>query len=249
MNRAEKNLIYGIHPVLEAVQSGKPVDRVLLKQGFRGEGSPGLLTLLKTHEIPVQYVPAEKLSRLTRGNHQGIIALMASIEYTELDVLVPFLFGEGRIPALVLLDGITDVRNMGAIARSAECAGMDGIVLPVKGSAQINPDAVKTSAGALNIIPVCRVPVLSQAVTYLKASGFYVVAATEKAGGSIFETDLNRPVALIIGSEDTGIDPLLLRAADELAAIPQCGQIRSLNVSAAASVIFYEIYRQRHLQG
>ncbi len=246
--KSKSSLIFGIHPVNEAIRSGKPIDKVLIKQGFKNEILPGLFPALRDQNIPFQYVPLEKLNRLTGGNHQGIIALVSELEYTDLEKLVPMLFDQGKLPVLVLLDSITDVRNLGALARSAECSGMDALVVPSKGSAQINADAIKTSAGALNNIPVCRVNSLEDAAKYLQDSGFQIVAATEKAEDFIFNADFNKPVALILGAEDTGIDPKLLKMADVLVKIPMYGAIKSLNVSAAASVLFFEIVRQRNFK-
>ena len=246
--KSKSSLIFGIHPVNEAIRSGKPIDKVLIKQGFKNEILPGLFPALRDQNIPFQYVPLEKLNRLTGGNHQGIIALVSELEYTDLEKLVPMLFDQGKLPVLVLLDSITDVRNLGALARSAECSGMDALVVPSKGSAQINADAIKTSAGALNNIPVCRVSSLEDAAKYLQDSGFQIVAATEKAEDFIFNADFNKPVALILGAEDTGIDPKLLKMADALVKIPMYGAIQSLNVSAAASVLFFEIVRQRNFK-
>jgi 23S rRNA (guanosine2251-2'-O)-methyltransferase len=241
-----QSIIFGIHPVQEAVRSGKQIDRILLKQGFRNEMIPGLFPMLREQNVPFQYVPVEKLNRLTAKNHQGIIALVSELEYTELDRLIPYLFEQGRTPALVLLDGITDVRNMGAIARSAECAGFDAMVIPSKGSAQINSEAIKTSAGALTVIPVCRVNNLPDAVKYLHECGIQITAATEKAGKDIYNADFKQPVAIIMGSEDAGIDPKLLRMADNQVRIPLQGNIQSLNVSSAAAVLFFEVVRQRN---
>jgi 23S rRNA (guanosine2251-2'-O)-methyltransferase len=244
--KARSSIIFGIHPVNEAVRSGKPLDKVLIKHGFRNEMVPGLFPALREQNIPYQYVPVEKLNRLTGKNHQGIVALTSEVEYTDLEKLIPLLFEQGKLPAVVLLDGITDVRNLGAISRSAECAGFHAMVLPAKGSAQINADAIKTSAGALNTLPVCRVNSLADTAIYLRESGFQLIAATEKAEDFIYSPDFTKPVALIMGSEDTGIDPRLLKMADMLVKIPMYGTIQSLNVSAAASVIFYEIVRQRN---
>ncbi len=243
--KAKTTIISGIHPVDEAIRAGKQIDKILLKQGFRSESIPGLFQTLKELNIPYQYVPGEKLNRITGKNHQGIIALLSEVEYTELDKLVPGLFETGKTPSIVVLDSITDVRNIGAIARSAECAGFDAMVIPSKGSAQINSEAIKSSAGALNIIPVCRVSNLPDAVKFLHDSGFYIAAATEKAEKTLFEADFKNPVVIILGSEDTGIDPRLLRIADILIKIPMLGSIQSLNVSAAASVLFFEMVRQR----
>jgi 23S rRNA (guanosine2251-2'-O)-methyltransferase len=246
--KSKSGIIFGIHPVNEAIRSGKPIDKVLIKLGFKSETLPGLFPALKDQNIPFQYVPLEKLNRLTGGNHQGIIALVSELEYTELDKLVPMLFDQGKLPVLVLLDSITDVRNLGALARSAECSGMDALIVPSKGSAQINADAIKTSAGALNNIPVCRVNSLEDAANYLRDSGFQLVAASEKAENFIYTADFNKPIALILGAEDTGIDPKLLKMADVLVKIPMYGAIQSLNVSAAASVLFFEIVRQRNFK-
>lgn len=243
--KAKTSIIFGVHPVDEAIRAGKQIDKILFKQGFRNETIPGLFQTLKELNIPYQYVPTEKLNRITGKNHQGIIALLSEVEYTDLDKLVPGLFEAGKTPSIVVLDGITDVRNIGAIARSAECAGFDALVIPSKGSAQINSEAIKSSAGALNTIPVCRVNSLPDAVKFLHDSGFYIAAATEKAEKNLFQADFKNPVVVIMGSEDTGIDTRLLKMADILVKIPMLGTIQSLNVSAAASVVFFEIVRQR----
>ena len=244
--KAKTGIIFGIHPVDEAIRSGKALDKVLLKHGFKKEMIPGLFPAMKDQNIPFQYVPVEKLNRLTGKNHQGIIALTSEVEYTNLENLVPLLFEQAKLPAVVLLDGITDVRNMGAIARSAECAGFDSLIIPAKGSAQINADAIKTSAGALNSLPVCRVNSLHDTAKYLHDSGFQLVAATEKAEEVFYKADFTKPTAIILGAEDSGIDPQLLRMADLLVKIPMYGTIQSLNVSAAASVLFFELVRQRN---
>jgi 23S rRNA (guanosine2251-2'-O)-methyltransferase len=244
--KTKTSLIFGIHPVDEAIRSGKTIDKVLLKQGFKNDMVPGLFPALREQNIPFQYVPVEKLNRLTGKNHQGIIALISEVEYTDLEKLVPMLFEQGKVPAVVLLDSITDVRNLGAISRSAECAGFDAMIVPLKGSAQINSDAIKTSAGALNSIPVCRVANLPDAAKYLHDCGFQIIAATEKAEATIYKADFTQPAAIIMGAEDTGIDPKLLKMADILVKIPMYGTIQSLNVSAAATVIFFELIRQRN---
>jgi 23S rRNA (guanosine2251-2'-O)-methyltransferase len=247
--KARSSLIFGIHPVIEAIKSGKPIDKVMLKHGFKKEMVPGLFSSLRELNIPYQFVPVEKLNRLTGKNHQGIVALASEVEYTDLEKLVPLLFEEARLPAVVLLDGITDVRNMGAIARSAECAGFSAMIIPAKKTAQINADAIKASAGALNNIPVCRVNDLADAARYLHDCGFHLIAANEKAEVYIFNADYTSPVAIILGAEDTGIDPKLLKMADLQVRIPLYGSIQSLNVSAAATVFFYELVRQRNFPG
>ena len=244
--KAKTSMIFGIHPVDEAIHSGKPIDKVLLKQGFKNDMIPGLFPALREKSIPFQYVPVEKLNRMTTKNHQGIIALTSEIEYTELDKLVPVLFEQGKVPAVVLLDCITDVRNLGGIARSAECAGFDALIIPAKGSAQINADAIKTSSGALNSIPVCRVSNLLDTAKYLHECGFQIIATTEKAEDTLYQADFRQPCAVIMGSEETGVDAKLLKMSDQLVKIPMMGTILSLNVSAAAAVVFFEMVRQRH---
>jgi len=240
--------IYGIRPVMEAIKSGKEIEKLLIQKGLRGEGFHQLHSYIREFEIPFQFVPVEKLNRTTRQNHQGIIAYLSEISYQKLEYIIPFIYEQGKSPLILVLDRITDVRNLGALARSAECAGVDALIVPVKGSAQINADAIKTSAGALNKIPVCRVNTLTDTGKYLRESGFQLIAATEKAGEIIYNADFSRPSAIILGAEDTGIDPKLLKMADMLVRIPLFGSIQSLNVSVAASVIFFEVVRQRNFQ-
>ncbi|MDR2813462.1 MAG: 23S rRNA (guanosine(2251)-2'-O)-methyltransferase RlmB [Prevotellaceae bacterium] len=239
------NLLFGIRPVMEAIQNGREIDRVLLKRGMEGEMAQQLATLLEERQIPVQRVPLEKLNALTQKNHQGVVAFASLIEYANLEEVIIGAVERGETPLALLLDGVTDVRNFGAIARSAECAGVHAIALPDKGAAQINGDALKASAGALNITPVCRVHSLHSAVRYLLSSGIQVVAATEKADKSLYSLDLTKPTAIVVGSEDDGVSPDILRMADEIAHIPLCGSIASLNVSAAAAVVLFEAVRQR----
>ncbi|MDR0711011.1 MAG: 23S rRNA (guanosine(2251)-2'-O)-methyltransferase RlmB [Prevotellaceae bacterium] len=240
-----ENLLFGIRPVMEAVQNGREIDRVLLKRGVDGELAQQLLALLEERGVPVQRVPPEKLNALTQKNHQGVVAFASLIEYASFEEVVISTLERGETPLVLLLDGVTDVRNFGAIARSAECAGVHAIVLPAKGAAQINGDALKTSAGALNITPVCRVPSLKSATGFLRSSGLQVVAATEKADKSLYSINLAKPTAIVVGAEDAGVSPDILRVADELVHIPLCGSIASLNVSAAAAVVLFEAVRQR----
>jgi 23S rRNA (guanosine2251-2'-O)-methyltransferase len=239
------DLIFGIRAVIEAIRSAKEFDKILIRKGLAGELFQEMLTELKAVNIPFQYVPVEKLNRITRKNHQGVIAFISPVVYHRLDMLVPGLFEQGKIPFLLLLDGLTDVRNIGAIARTAECAGVDAIVIPEKGSAQINADAVKTSAGALHFIPVCRVKGMVNTIKYLKDCGLKIVSATEKATDIYFHCSLKEPLALVLGAEDTGVDPDLVRLSDHCIRIPVRGHIESLNVSAAASVLMYEVVKQR----
>jgi 23S rRNA (guanosine2251-2'-O)-methyltransferase len=243
----KENFIYGLHPVTEAIKSGKEIDRIFFKKGLQGSFSAELLQLAKTYQIPFQFVPQEKLDRITRKNHQGVIAMISRISYQSLENLVQMVFEEGKTPLFLVLDGITDVRNFGAIGRTAECAGVHGIVIPMQGSAQINEEAVRTSAGALLRIPVCREKSLKFAATFLKESGIALVAATEHAQDSLFNGNYSGPAAIIMGSEETGISSDLLRICDQMVKIPMQGEISSLNVSVAAGVLLFEAVRQRLL--
>ncbi len=241
----ETDIIFGIRPILEAIYAGKEIDKVLISKDLNGDLFHELLKVIKNYNIPFQYVPIEKLNRITRKNHQGVIALVSSVIYHNIETILPDIFEQGQTPFIMILDSVTDVRNMGAIARSAECGGIHAIIVPEKGSAQLNADAIKTSAGALNYIPVCRVKNLVNTVKFLKDSGLIIMAATEKASVLYYNEDYKIPVAFILGAEDTGINPDLLRISNQLIRIPVSGKINSLNVSAAASVLIYEAVRQR----
>lgn len=237
--------IFGIHPVIEAIESGRTVDKLYVKKDLNGELAARLVKLAKTYGIPVQRVPMERLNKITRKNHQGVIALMSEITYHRLDQLMPMLFEDGALPFILVLDGITDVRNFGAMARTAECCGVNAIVIPQRGSVSVAADAVKTSAGALMNIPVCREQSLVKAVEYLQECGCQIVCATEKSSQNYTLGDYTTPVAIVMGAEDIGISPEILRVADTRAAIPMFGRIGSLNVSVAAGVMMYEVVRQR----
>ncbi len=240
------NFIFGIHPVIEAIKSGKEMDRVLLQKNLRGESFRELFNLIRELEIPFQFVPVEKLNRLSKQNHQGVIAYVTDISYQKIEDILPLLYESGRVPLILLLDGITDVRNMGAIARTAECAGVDAIVIPLKGSAMINSEAIKTSAGALYKVPVCRTTNVGEAITLMKNSGLQVIAASEKGSRNYTSVDFKSPLLLIMGSEGVGISRELLDMCDELIMIPLAGEIESLNVSVASGVVLFEIIRQRN---
>lgn len=240
------SFIYGLHPVTEALKSGKEIDRILFKKGLQGSFSAELLQLAKEYHIPFQFVPQEKLDRITRKNHQGVIALISQISYSSLENLVQMVYENGKTPLFLILDGITDVRNFGAISRTAECSGADGIIVPLAGSAQINEEAVRTSAGALMRIPVCREKSLKSTANFLKESGIALVAATEHAEKEYFSVDLSGPLAIIMGSEEKGISNDLLRACDHMVKIPMMGEISSLNVSVAAGVLLFDVVRQRN---
>ena len=237
--------IFGFHPVIEALRSGKELEKVFLRKGLKSESIPGLINEMREKRIPFQFVPVEKINRLCHKNHQGILALVAEIEYNDIEKIVPGLFEAGKLPLILVLDRITDVRNMGAIARTAEGAGVHAMVIPTADSAQINADAVKTSSGALHSLPVCRTENLAKTITFLKNSGLQVIAATEKADKPIYNADFTRPTAIIVGAEDTGIEKNLLPLSDVTVKIPLYGTIQSLNVSVAASIILYEAVRQR----
>ena len=237
--------IFGIRTVIEAVESGKSIDKVLVRRDLGGELARELLDVMRRYGVLVQRVPQERLNRITRKNHQGVIALISPVTYHKLDNLLPSLFEDGKNPFFLLLDGLTDTRNFGAIGRTADCAGVDGIVIPERNSVSVTADAVKTSAGALFYVPVCRERDLLTAVRMLRESGVKVVAATEKGATDYTAIDFTVPVAIVMGSEDVGISNEVLRQCDELAAIPLCGNIGSLNVSVAAGVMLYEVVRQR----
>ncbi len=230
---------------MEALRSGKELEKVFLKKGLRNDAITGLIHEMREKRIPFQFVPVEKINRMCRKNHQGILAMAAEIEYHDIEKIIPGLFEAGQLPLVLVLDRVTDVRNLGAIARTAEGAGIHALVVPMSETAQINADAVKTSSGALHAIPVCRAESLAKTIRYLKESGLQVIAATEKAEKVLYQVDFKRPTAIIMGAEDTGIDKSLLQLSDVMVKIPLFGTIQSLNVSAAASILLYEAVRQR----
>ena len=237
--------IYGLRAIIEAIDAGKEVDKIFIKKDLSGDLASELFDRVKQMRIPVQRVPIERLNRITRKNHQGAIAMLSAVTYHRLDHLVPQLYEEGLLPFIVVLDGITDVRNFGAIARTCECAGVDAIVIPEHGSVSVGGDAVKTSAGALHHIPVCRERSVRGAVKFLRDNGYKVVAASEKADINYTQADYTGPVAIVMGAEDTGIDPEVIKQCDTFVSIPMFGKIGSLNVSVAAGVMMYEVVRQR----
>jgi 23S rRNA (guanosine2251-2'-O)-methyltransferase len=235
-----------MHPVIEALRSGKKFEKILLKQGLEGPQFRELMEILKLRDdVPYQFVPAQKLGYLVKGSHQGVIAYISEIEYVPFEEMIEGALSRKAAPLFLMLDGVSDVRNFGAIARSAECAGVDGIFLPAKGGAAINADAVKTSAGALMRIPTSKVSNLKLPLYYLLDAGFQVVSATEKAEDYIYDINLRKPTVIIMGSEGKGISQQLLEMSTELAKIPMNGEISSLNVSVAASIIMFEAVRQR----
>lgn len=243
MNSSE--YIFGIRAVIEAIEAGKDIDRIFIKRDFSSELAGELLDVARRYGVIVRRVPIEKINKITRKNHQGVIAILSSVTYHKLENVIPALYEHGKLPFIVLLDGITDVRNFGAIARTCECAGVDAIVIPEQGSVSVNSDAVKTSAGALYHIPVCRERNILSAVRFLKDNGLQIVAANEKTSLNYTKADYTAPVGIVMGAEDFGISPEVLRQCDTLVSIPQFGHIGSLNVSVAAAVMIYEAVRQR----
>lgn len=239
------DMIFGIRSVIEAIEAGKEIDKLYIRKDLGGELAQELFDLVHKHHIVTQRVPQERLNRFTRKNHQGVVAMMSAVTYYKLDQVIPQLYDAGTLPFMVVLDGITDVRNFGAIARTSECAGVDAIVIPERGSVTVNADAVKTSAGALHHLPVCRERSTLHAVKELKANGFKLVAVSEKADINYTLTDYTCPVALVLGAEDTGISAEVLKECDTFVSIPMFGQIASLNVSVAGAIMMYEVVRQR----
>ena len=244
MMHSEKEFIFGMHPVMEAIKGGRQIDRLLVRQGLRGELYHELMKMVAELGVPWQVVPIEKLDYITRKNHQGVIAWLSAIEFQDIENILPRIFEEGKEPLLLMLDSISDVRNFGAIVRSALCFGAHAVIVPEKNSARISPDAVKASAGALSTFPVCRVKSLARCLTYLKESGLKAVAATEKSREGLSEADLRGPVVIILGSEEKGISRELLAMSDAQVSIPITGTIGSLNVSVSAGIILYEVGRQ-----
>jgi 23S rRNA (guanosine2251-2'-O)-methyltransferase len=241
----DEKYLFGIHPVLEALESGKKPEKILFRSGSDNPQIHRIMDILQERQIPFQFIPGDKMNYLVKGNHQGVIAQLPVIEYADFEEMVESALKMRPDPVFVLLDGVSDVRNFGAIARSAECAGASGLILPAKGGAAVNSDAVRTSAGALLRIPAAKVTNLRLAIYYLKQSGFKIFAASEKTDSYIYKTDFSGPCAVIMGSEDKGISQQIIALADNQISIPMSGNISSLNVSAAAAVILFEILRQR----
>jgi 23S rRNA (guanosine2251-2'-O)-methyltransferase len=241
----KNNVIFGIRAIQEAIQSGKSIEKILMKPGLQGSLYNELIRDIKVKNIPLQRVPAERLNYFTQGNHQGVVAVVSPVDYQDLEKIIEQAIAAGREPMVLILDGVTDVRNFGAIARTAECAGVDAIVIPVKGSAPINGDAIKTSAGALYRIPVCRVPKIWYSMKFLKESGFEIIAASEKGDTDYRKANLKGNLAIVMGAEDKGISPQVLKMCDTKVFIPIKGEIGSLNVSVAAGILIFEALKAR----
>lgn len=243
----ESDCIFGLRPVIEAIKAGRQIDRLLVKQGLQGTLYHELMIEVRKHNIVYQIVPLERIELVTRKNHQGVLAWLSLIEFQSVSNLLPMIFEKGEDPLIVALDGVSDVRNFGAIVRSADCLGAHAVLIPEKGSARITADAVKTSAGALHSFPVCREKSILRSIEYLKESGLKVAAASEKPGSDVSKLNLKGPLVLIVGSEDKGISRELMSVSDYQVSIPMTGDLGSLNVSVAAGILLYEIARQRSL--
>jgi 23S rRNA (guanosine2251-2'-O)-methyltransferase len=242
-----KDYIFGTRAVIEAIKNGRSIDKVLIKKGLDNELFGILFPLIKEKNINFQFVPVERINRITRKNHQGILAYLSPVDFADIEIVLPGLFEAAKNPLLLILDRVTDVRNFGAIVRSAECGGVNAIIVPEKGMARIGADAVKTSAGALNHLPVCKSPNLKDTVRFLKNSGIKIVVASEKADKLYTAATMDMPLCIIVGAEDKGTSPAVLQLADEVVRIPLLGKIDSLNVSVAAALMIYEAVRQRDI--
>lgn len=237
--------IFGIRAVIEAINSGKTIDKVFIQKGLRGELFHQLEKLLREHVVNASYVPIEKLNRLTNKNHQGVVAQISPIEFHDLENLILKVVESGKTPLFILLDQLSDVRNFGAIIRTAECTGVDGIIIQKKGGAPVNGDTIKTSAGAVFKVPICKVDHIKDAIYYLQASGIKTIAATEKTDNNIYDVSFKEPCGIIMGSEGKGVSNSVLKIVDEKAKLPMFGEISSLNVSVACGAFLYEAVRQR----
>jgi 23S rRNA (guanosine2251-2'-O)-methyltransferase len=241
----KEHLIFGIRAIIEAIQSGAAVDKVFIQKEISGELMKDLMKVMKRNDVNFSYVPVEKLNRLTHNNHQGAVASISPIGFMDIEHLVESTLESKKIPLFLLLDQISDARNFGAIIRTAECSGVNGIIVQKSGSAPVNGDTVKTSAGAVFNVPICKVEHIKDAIFYLQGSGIKTIAATEKTEQTIYDINLNEPIAIIMGSEDRGINPSVLKVVDEKAKLPMFGTIGSLNVSVACGAFLYEAVRQR----
>lgn len=245
MTEKKEDFVFGLRPVIEAIEAGKTIDKVFIQNGLQGSIYADLKVLLAKNKLRPNYVPIEKLNRFTRKNHQGIVAFISDIPFYKIENLLPQLFEEGKTPFLLMLDRLTDVRNFGAICRTAECVGIDAVIIPEKGAAPINSDAIKTSAGALYNIKICKEKNLAHTVDFLQQSGVQVFASTEKAQKLIYELDFTEPCAIVMGNEETGISKEVMHHSDEKMKLPIEGKTQSLNVSVACGAIMYEAMRQK----
>jgi len=241
----QQEMVYGIRPVMEALKSGKELDKAFVQRGAGSVAFKELIKLFREYDVLYHIVPIEKMNKLTRKNHQGVVAFISPISFSNIEHVIPGLYEAGKTPFILIFDKITDVRNFGALLRTAESAGVDAVIIPAKGSAQLNSGTIKSSAGAIYKIPICREHNLKEVIEFLKASGIKIAAATEKTDKLHFETDLTGPIAIIMGSEGEGVSAEYLKRADVQLRIPMLGEIESLNVSVAGGVLMYEVVRQR----
>ena len=242
----QKEMMFGTRTVIEAIKAGRDIEKIFIQSGLNNDLAKELINLAKSRGVPFTFVPLPKLNSLSTKNHQGVICMLSAVQFAPLENIIDKIYSEGREPFFLILDRITDVRNFGAIARTAECAGLDGIIISDTGNAPITGDAMKTSAGALSYLPVCRTSNMKKTIQYLKESGIQVIACTEKADKALYEVDFKAPVALIVGSEEDGISNQLLKEADHVVKIPMKGKIESLNVSVAVGIAIYEVLRQKN---
>ncbi len=245
-NKRKTEHIFGIRAIIEAIESGKTIDKLFIQKGLHNNLFAELWKIVRLKRINYKHVPIEKINRLTKKNHQGVFAFISPIEIQNIEDIIPTLYEKGITPLILVLDRITDIRNFGAIARSAECAGVNTILIPEQNSAAINADAIKTSAGALHRINVCRTWNLKLTLQFLKESGIQIIACTEKTEKNMYEADYRSPTAIIVGSEEDGISPEFLKMSDKKVKIPMNGEIESLNVSVSSGIILYEAVRQRN---
>jgi 23S rRNA (guanosine2251-2'-O)-methyltransferase len=243
----KSDLVFGIHPILEGLQSDKTFDKILILNTLRTYQAKEIMTLAKEKGISINKVPQQKLDRVTRKNHQGVIGFIAPIEFQNIEDIIPTLYSEGKVPFLLILDRVSDVRNFGAIVRTAECAGVHAIIIPKKGAAQINGETIKTSTGAIFNLPICKVPGIESVLPFLKDSGIHLVACTEKTEVSYTDVDYTLPIGILMGNEESGIALSNIKVCDSKAKLPLIGKTESLNVSVAAGVLMYEVIRQRLL--
>ncbi|MBE51152.1 MAG: 23S rRNA (guanosine(2251)-2'-O)-methyltransferase RlmB [Flavobacteriales bacterium] len=240
-----ENIVYGIRPIIEAIESGKTIDKLFIQKGLHNDLFSELWSIVRKRRINYKHVPKEKIHRLTKKNHQGVFAFISPIDFYNIDNVIPQIYEEGKSPLILILDRITDIRNFGAIVRTSECFGVDAILIPEKESAAINSDAMKTSAGALNAVKICRTWNLKISIEFLKKSGLDIIGCSEKGNKDVFRHNLTNPVAIIIGSEKNGISNEYIKLCDAVLQIPMYGKISSLNASVASGIITYEILKQR----
>lgn len=246
MDKEEQNYIFGIRAIIEAIETGKTIDKLFIQKGLHNDLFSILWKLVRLKRINYKHVPVDKINRLTRKNHQGVFAFISPIEIHSIEDVIPVLYEDGKNPLILVLDRITDIRNFGAISRTAECAGVDAILIPEQNAAAINADAIKTSSGALHVIKVCRTWNMKLALQFMKESGIQLIACTEKTQNDMYKQKYSNPTAIIIGSEKDGISPEILKISDNRVKIPMHGKIGSLNVSVATGIILYEVIKQRN---